>query len=112
MALWCGVIFAFSAKVGSPGVTPGLADLLLRKGAHVFEYAVLWTLTRRALSGGGAGAAGWKAFAFCVLYGAGDEWHQSFVPFREGRLADVAIDGGGAALAALARRVRSLSWGS
>ena len=112
MALWCAVIFAFSSRVGAPGVTPGLADLFLRKGAHLFEYAVLWTLMRRALAGSGVGGSGLKAFAFCVLYGLSDEWHQTFVPFREGRASDVLIDSAGAGLGALGWRLRSLSSGS
>ncbi|MBI2361772.1 MAG: VanZ family protein [Elusimicrobia bacterium] len=107
MALWCGVIFAFSSKTGSPGVTPGLRDLFLRKGAHLFEYGVLWLVTDRALGGSGVGGAGWKAFLLCALYGAGDEWHQSFVPFREGRALDVLIDGAGAGAAWLSARLRS-----
>ena len=32
------------------------------------------------------------AFGLTVLYGLSDEWHQSFVPDRTGRLDDVVTD--------------------
>lgn len=40
------------------------------------------------------------AVALTVLAGAGDELHQSFLPFREGQLADVLLDGCAALLGA------------
>ena len=49
------------------------------------------------------------AFAFAVLFALSDEWHQTFVPGRDGCVRDVGIDVVGAALAAgtlLARRRR------
>jgi VanZ family protein len=38
------------------------------------------------------------AFAASTLYAITDEFHQSFVPNRQGHLADVLIDSSGAAL--------------
>jgi VanZ family protein len=40
--------------------------------------------------------------AAAIAYAASDEWHQSFVPGRTATAEDVAIDGIGVALAALA----------
>ncbi|MGC2829314.1 MAG: VanZ family protein, partial [Candidatus Acidiferrum sp.] len=51
------------------------------------------------------GRCGWRfswaltTLAIAVAYAALDEWHQSFVPLREARGRDVAIDAIGAVLA-------------
>lgn len=105
VALWCVVIFAFSS-VGGSGLSGGFLDFLMRKGAHLGEYAVLMLLTRRALAGSGAPLPEAGAFLFCLLYAAGDEWHQTFVPLREGRPSDVLIDACGAAAAWVLARWR------
>jgi VanZ family protein len=57
----------------------------------VLEYAVLFLLARR----GWGAAASWL---FCAVFAAGDEWHQSFVPGRLGRLSDWVLDAAAAAL--------------
>lgn len=94
---WCGVIFYFSSL---PDLrTPLSYDYALRKLAHLGEYAVLALLLARA------GVARAQAFAFCVLYAASDEWHQSFVPGRAGAFWDVVIDGAGALTGLLARGI-------
>lgn len=98
---WCAAIYALSSRPSLGGGQEGRAPLSfwLAKAGHLLEYGVLWRLCRRAIGRDlDAAAAGPAALAFCVLYGATDEWHQTFVPFREGRLRDVLIDGGGACL--------------
>lgn len=104
---WCAVIFAGSSVEGSPLPNPAWSDWLLRKAAHVGEYAVLFLLARRALRGGEHPPSfpGAWAFAFCVFYAATDEFHQTMVLFREGCVRDVLIDAFGAALASSVRRV-------
>jgi len=82
---WAVVIFAFSS-IPSLGTGLGTWDLVLRKLAHVTEYAVLGALLLRA-----TGRA-WMAVVLGVLYAASDELHQTFVPGRHGRPLDVAID--------------------
>jgi VanZ family protein len=42
--------------------------------------------------------------ALTMLAGAGDEFHQYFLPFREARISDVLIDTGAGLVAALAMR--------
>ena len=59
---------------------------MLRKGAHVTEYAMLALLLVRALG------REVPAFALGVLYAASDEFHQSFVRGRHAAPLDVAID--------------------
>lgn len=80
----------------------------LRKTGHVTEYGVLALLLWRALRRPVAKdprpwnwqLARWTLL-LAALYAATDEFHQSFVPSREARLHDVALDTCGAAAALL-----------
>lgn len=95
--------------------------LLVRKTAHVTEYAVFALLLWRGFRGTVWPAAlGWlwrcafAAWGGAVSFAITDEWHQVFVPGRQGSAWDVLIDGLGAAagLGALwwfLRRRRKLS---
>ncbi|HTH48593.1 MAG TPA: VanZ family protein [Candidatus Limnocylindria bacterium] len=81
-------------------------QLAVRKAGHVTEYAVLTALLWRALNGPGLGQTrpwprrlAWLAWSLAVAYAASDEFHQTFIPSREGSLRDVGIDALGAALA-------------
>ena len=82
--------------------------LVVRKGAHFTEYAVLAVLLWGALRTVSAQATGWSwrvARNDClvvVAYDATDEFHQVFVPNRQGSPWDVLIDSVGAAVALLA----------
>ena len=95
--VWAAVIFAFS-QVPSLGTGLGTWDLVLRKLAHMTEYAILGALLLRALE------TVWPAFALGVLYAASDELHQHFVAGRHAAPLDVAIDATGVALGLLAWR--------
>src|SRR5262249_7977466 len=64
----------------------GTWDLLLRKCAHLTEYAILGALLTRAT---GSRVA---AFVLAVAYAGTDEWHQTFVRGRHGSPVDVGID--------------------
>lgn len=100
---WAGVIFAFSAI---PSLNSGLGgwDYVLRKGAHMTEYAILAALLVRAL-----GDAGW-AFGLAVTYAATDEAHQLLVRGRHGSPVDVLIDAVGALIGLALWRRLSLRW--
>ncbi|MGH3134716.1 MAG: VanZ family protein [Gaiellaceae bacterium] len=82
---WAAMIFALSS-VPDLGTGLGGWDLVLRKMAHVAEFALLGALLVRA-----SGKAG-LALGLGVLYAVSDEIHQSFVPGRMGSAVDVAID--------------------
>jgi VanZ family protein len=99
VALWMGVIFAFSAQPHLPSLPKALFDFLLKKGAHFSVYAVLAVLIWRALEWRGRGWA-W-AWLLAVLYAISDEYHQSFVANRHPQATDVLIDACGAATALL-----------
>lgn len=69
-------------------------QLVIRKGAHMSEYALLVVLL--ALHLGCYSFSGKKtallALGLAVCYAATDEFHQLFVPGRAGRVTDVCID--------------------
>ncbi len=94
---WAGLIFALSS-IPDLGTGLGTWDLVLRKGAHAAEFAVLGLLLVRAL---GREAA---ALAVGIAYAASDELHQHFVPGRQGSLLDVALDSVGVAVGVYAVR--------
>ena len=78
-------------------------QLLIRKCAHLAEYAILAALLLRAFSKSQERllSAVASAFILAAIYAAFDEFHQSFVPSRTASPYDVAIDTAGA-LAGLA----------
>jgi VanZ family protein len=92
--IWAAVIFTLSSI---PSLSTGLGtwDTILRKGAHLTEYAVLGGLLYRAL---GREA---HALAVGIAYAATDELHQYFVRGRHASPVDVAIDAVGVAVGML-----------
>jgi VanZ family protein len=96
-----GLIFFLSAHP-SDEVDRAWWDVLLRKGAHVTEYAVLTGLWWRALRGLGVRFPLPLAIAISLGYAATDEFHQTFVDGRKGTPVDVLIDSAGIAIAATA----------
>ena len=73
----------------------GVVDVMIRKGGHFFEYALLgffvllladsYSLRRRGLLAWGVG----------TLYAATDELHQLMVAERAGQFLDVCLDSAG-----------------
>jgi VanZ family protein len=92
--LWAAVIFAFSSV---PHLSSGLGvwDTVLRKCAHVTEYAVLGALLYRGFE------REVPALAAGVAYASTDELHQHFVRGRHASPIDVGIDAVGVALGML-----------
>ncbi len=96
--VWMAFIFALSANPDPPVPHLGsqLLDLITRKLGHATEYAILALLFLHALRG-----RPWAVLLALLLasgYGASDEWHQTFVPPRDGNPVDWAIDTTGAAV--------------
>ena len=113
------LIFFFSTDAGSfsntayyiepllrflfPHMTPGgilLAHRLIRKLAHLTEYAVLSYLWFTALNQGSHDCWSPKrallALTLSILYASSDEYHQTFIFSRTSSLTDVGIDSFGA----------------
>lgn len=92
--LIAGLIFVASSRshVVAPGITR-IDDKIV----HFAVYGLLATLVSRA------GRGGWRwalwSLVLVSVYGASDEWHQSFVPGRMCEFADWVADTFGAALA-------------
>ena len=100
--LWMGLIFFVSSQPNLPSYLDERADFVLKKAAHVVEYAILAALLWHALKSTSQtnSPARW-IFLFSLLYAIFDEVHQLFVPGRSGKPLDVAFDALGAALALL-----------
>lgn len=94
VVIWAAVIFTFSSI---PSLSTGLGtwDTILRKGAHLTEYAVLGGLLYRALGREPL------ALAVGIAYAATDELHQYFVRGRHASPVDLAIDAVGIAVGML-----------
>ena len=127
MLAWMGLIFSasgdgasfsHSSRIIGPLVRwlfPHVSDeaihaavVVIRKCAHLTEYAVLALLLWRALSQARPVAARpWEwstaglALAVTALYAASDEFHQLFVPTRQASVWDVALDTVGGAVGLL-----------
>ena len=109
VALWMAVIIAFSSRPGYTLPSYGVWDIIVKKGAHVTEYAILGWLIQRAL---GTGRAGWQAWLVAVAFAATDELHQSLVPERNARVTDVMIDAvGGAIGVVIGKGWTTTNWG-
>lgn len=91
MIVWAAVIFTFSSIPGL-GTGLGSVDTILRKGAHIAEYAILGLLLLRAIG------RELPALAIGIAYAITDEVHQHFVSGRHGSPVDVLIDTVGLAI--------------
>lgn len=85
------------------GIPVGALEMVVRKCAHMGEYAVLFWLWAHALSVSGAKHPARTALIVCAAYAASDEFHQCFSDGRGPSPVDVMIDTVGAAIALLLR---------
>ena len=117
----CFVLFASSASFSAsntsriirpllvwlfPNITEAAlaeAHFLVRKAAHLTEYAILAILAARAFRSSSRQILRerwWLAsFALVASVALVDEWHQSFLPSRTGSIYDSLLDMTGGALA-------------
>ena len=104
--IWAGFIFFLSHQPDLKSDLPGNWDFLLRKIAHILEYAILTFLLIKALSEHQLTNRRILilAISLAILYAISDEYHQSFILGREGTLRDVVIDSIGVFLAGLNKR--------
>ncbi|PJE57519.1 MAG: hypothetical protein COU82_01515 [Candidatus Portnoybacteria bacterium CG10_big_fil_rev_8_21_14_0_10_38_18] len=99
--LWAGVIFWLSSI---PDLESGLKqDFILRKIAHILEYAILTFLLIRNLLQEKLSIKKIVIYSiiFSLFYSLSDEYHQTFVLGRQGSLKDAGIDSIGILLMSL-----------
>ena len=108
--VWMVAIFVFSSSLMSAentatylfGDPPSVlvANFVIRKFAHIAEYAILTYLWFRSLwtKPGRFVPCVWWSMLLSILYAMSDEWHQTFVPSREGIWTDVVWDAIGVAM--------------
>ena len=125
LLIWLGVMFAGSTNLMSsqqtsrytvpllllfnPGVSPHASWIILvvlRKSAHITEYAILSFLLWRSLRSSSALRAKTiicfgAALLGCAIFAASDEFHQTFVKSRTPSFRDVLLDVAGATLGLL-----------
>lgn len=94
-----GILSFFFGEKAVSGVSIDLVHLLIRKAAHMTEYAVLFWLNHRALRIENAKHPGVYALLMCAVYAATDEFHQGFVADRGPSVIDIGIDTLGAGIA-------------
>jgi VanZ family protein len=83
------VIFLISARTPSELPYFAWADGVIKKGAHMFGYALLAVLYWRALDLKPESL--WVAWLLALAYAVTDEFHQSYVPGRTSSPWDVLI---------------------
>ena len=109
VVLYMGLIFYFSSLPHPDERLPKfLFETLGDKVLHAIEYSVLALLCyrafRRAAGPYAANFAVVLAITVASLYGATDEVHQAFVPYRTSTWSDWVADTAGAVIGAIGAR--------
>lgn len=92
-----------------PGISVGPDTLALDKVFHFGAYAVLAALLLRATPEPRQLTTMVLVWGLVAVFGAVDEWHQSFIPRRSMSLADWIADSSGAFVGVIAGRLIPLS---
>ena len=96
------MIFLFSSQPGEESSKIS-NDLIIRKLGHFSEYMTLGFFSFSYLSNlfiennniKDFKKTGILSFLFSIIYASSDEFHQTFVPGRDGNIVDVLIDSSG-----------------
>ena len=104
-----GVLATFLRDIGLhlSAQTLGVLNIAIRKTGHLTEYAILTTLSFRAVREGRPGfTLRWAliALAITVCVASTDEFLQSFTPTRTSSVWDVALDTVGGTIAMIVIR--------
>jgi len=100
--IWMTMIWFLSGQSSLDVGLSGLGDVLFKKSAHMFVYAILGLLLVKLLLGYKPWSKNGDLFIFAgllllafflgTLYAISDEIHQSFVPGRNASIVDICID--------------------
>ncbi len=120
-AMWAAVIYSLSGPTYSAAASAGfiarivcvlsfgvlrehvsLINLLVRKAAHLTEYAILAVILYNAFKPtdrkAWSNSSAFQALLTAAIYSLSDEFHQIFVPGRHASIFDCLIDTTGAFL--------------
>lgn len=100
LTIYCSLIFWLSSQTALP--TPMLfehQDKLHHFSAYFIMGILAWRLVTDYITQ--PKTIFLISLCFCSLYGASDEWHQSFVPGRQADILDWVADSIGASIALL-----------
>ena len=95
LIFWAIAIFILSNQPNLFGGSLSMPDFILRKIAHAFEFGVLALLIFRVIKiyiKNSLKLSLYWTFILSLTYAISDEFHQTFVLGRQGRLSDVLID--------------------
>jgi len=93
--IWMGVIFYMSSQRSITMTKNVTTDFVTFKTLHMIEYAFLFFLFYRAFQSiklMKKNICGLYAFFMAMFYSLTDEFHQLYIPTRNGRLRDVLFD--------------------
>lgn len=97
LLFYCAFIYWLSSQPSLP--TPSLfehQDKLFHAGAYFVMSLLAWRSFKHLITP--PIILAFVSLAFCCLYGASDEWHQSFVVGRSSDVLDWLADTSGAAM--------------
>jgi len=97
--LICSIIILLSHKSGLKSNFSQVTDIILRKQAHIFEFALLYLSFFLAISDNikKIRYSEFKnlsiiSFIFVLIFSLSDEWHQSMVISRTAKPIDILYD--------------------
>lgn len=93
-----GIIFIFSSRPSLHTSNIDWQDFIVKKTAHFIEYYALASLLYYSLKKSSSLSRVHVlllTITITIFYAASDEYHQTFIAGREGRIRDVLIDSGG-----------------
>lgn len=112
LVAWMALITYWSGQGNLPIDRPDFSNALhglQHRFAHLIAFGTVALLARWAFDG--LPRSAWLAILLTSLFGATDEWHQTFTPGRRPAIDDWAFDTASAALAVYAwSRVRRTRW--
>ena len=96
LLLYMGMIFLSSSGPVTSTTLQAFPDYILHAGAYALLYGLAFWALHEGLSPRAGRGGYWLPAVITVLYGATDEFHQSFVPLRDASVRDLVADAAGA----------------
>lgn len=101
---WMAIIFILSSFHKLQASPVSWQDFLVRKTIHFLEYLILFLLFYRGLRNTSCFSkkkmVGYSLF-LAIIYAISDEYHQTFVSGRSGKIFDIGVDSAGSLFGAI-----------